>query len=100
MKNRAPATKVPIFRRAWMLESLFFFPVLWQEAFRLSSRTTHRILPVSVRFAFLLSSIVVAGYELTQSTSTTSDVMDIPAGVAGALFYLLIRRIALRLAPK
>jgi hypothetical protein len=143
--------KVPFLRRAWMLETLFFFVVLWQESYRLSSRTAHKILPVdkqlqdfyyynfgdfvngyviaflvdgafqiiifknnpsfklsgvsltkwgSTLFATLFSISVVVGYELMQSTSTTSDVMDIPAGILGALLYLLIRWIALRLAVK
>ncbi len=34
-------------RNPWILESIIFFIVLWQESFRLSSRTSHKILPVS-----------------------------------------------------
>lgn len=34
-------------RKPWILESIIFFLVLWQESFRLSSRTSHKILPVS-----------------------------------------------------
>jgi hypothetical protein len=35
--------------KPWLLETLFFFAVLWQESFRLSSRTLHRVLPVGSR---------------------------------------------------
>jgi hypothetical protein len=35
--------------RPWVLESVFFFLALWQESFRLSSRTAHKSLPVSLR---------------------------------------------------
>jgi hypothetical protein len=137
--------------RPWILESIFFFLVIWQESFRLSSRTMHKILPVSpwlqkyyyynfgdfvngfiIAFiidgainvifikkalyykisgfqitkttitilATLFSIVVVVVFELMQSASTTPDVKDIPAGVFGALFYLFIRMIALKLTSK
>jgi len=151
MGEETHSKKVSILRRAWMPETLFFFVVLWQEAFRLSSRTAHVVLPVSKqlqnfyyynfgdfvngyviafladgviqmmlfkknpqlrisRFHFtkkgsalistLFSIAVVVGYELMPSTSTTSDVMDIPAGIFGALFYLVVRWFALRLTAE
>ncbi len=31
----------------WILETIFFFLVLWQESFRLSARTAQRTLPLS-----------------------------------------------------
>lgn len=34
-------------KRPWLPETVFFFITLWQEAFRLSSRTAHKTLPVS-----------------------------------------------------
>jgi ABC-type antimicrobial peptide transport system permease subunit len=132
--------------RPWLFESLIFFFVLWQESFRLSSRTSHKILPISPTLqkyyyynfgdfvngyiiAFIIDGIinltllktaisynisslqitkrknaflatvfsiaVVVIFELTQSTATTSDVNDIPAGIFGALLYYLIRFFAL-----
>jgi len=132
--------------RPWLFESLFFFLVLWQESFRLSSRTSHKILPISSTLqkyyyynfgdfvngyiiAFIIDGIinltllktgtsykissfqitkrknaflatgfsitVVVIFELTQSTTTTSDINDIPAGIFGALLYYLIRLFAL-----
>jgi len=134
--------------RPWFIESLIFFFVLWQESFRLSSRTSHKILPINLtlqnyyyynfgdfvngyimgfiidgvinlallkkttsykilRFqitkrknallATLLSMSIVVIFELTQSTTTTPDVNDIPAGIFGAFLYYLIRLLALRL---
>jgi hypothetical protein len=40
----------PYLRKPWILETVFFFIVLWQESFRLSSRTSHKILPIAKRF--------------------------------------------------
>lgn len=31
----------------WIIETVVFFLVMWQESFRLSSRTSHKILPVN-----------------------------------------------------
>lgn len=137
----------PFLHRPWIIETLCFFLVLWQEAFRLEARTAQRHLPVSRRvrdfyyfhfgdfangFAiaylldgvanYVLSSrlasgatpITVLGVGLSTrrltlvatvlscacitalelglaSASTTSDIADIPAGLAGALVYWLIR---------
>lgn len=133
--------------RPWFIETAVFFLVLWQESFRLSARTSHKILPIhlnlqnyyyynfgdfvngyimayiidgianftilrystSYKFshfevtkrksgliATLISISVVVVFELTQSTSTTSDVSDIPAGIAGAILYFLIRLLSLK----
>lgn len=143
-KNKAPLS---FYKRPWFIESVVFFLVLWQESFRLSARTSHKILPVpsilqnyyyynfgdfvngyimafiadgiinltllnkgrsfkivhleittrsSAVLATLFSTCVVVVYELTQSTTTTSDANDIPAGILGALFYYLIRQFALK----
>jgi hypothetical protein len=35
--------------KPWVLESVFFFAVMWQESFRLSARTSHRVLPVHIQ---------------------------------------------------
>lgn len=137
--------------RPWFIESLTFFLVLWQESFRLSSRTSHKILPISLKLqnyyyynfgdfvngyimafiidglinvtllkstisyrisffeitkrtnaflATLLSGSIVVVFELTQSTSTTSDVNDIPAGILGAFLYYLVRLLALKINEK
>lgn len=134
--------------RPWFWESLVFFIALWQESFRLSSRTSHKVLPIGVGLqnyyyynfgdfvngyviayiidgvinftllktsisykiagfkitkrgnailASLFSSLIVVVFELMQSTSTTSDVNDIPAGILGAFLYLLIRLLALKI---
>lgn len=139
------------FATPWFLESLFFFLVLWQESFRLSSRTAHKILPIkstlqkyyyynfgdfvngyimafiidgvvnvilfkegrSYRiFNFIVSKIfnsflaticscsIVVVFELIQSTSTTSDLNDIPAGILGAFLYFAIRLFALKINEK
>lgn len=32
--------------RPWILETIFFFLVLWQESLRLSFRTSHKLLPI------------------------------------------------------
>ncbi|MBL0145352.1 MAG: hypothetical protein IPP48_05960 [Chitinophagaceae bacterium] len=141
----------PYLRKPWILETIFFFVVLWQESFRLSSRTSHKILPLTKRLqhiyyynfgdfvngyviafivdgvsnlflfkqresykllgfkistrknaflASLISIFVVAIFELTQSTSTTSDINDIPAGVLGAILYFFIRLLALKLTSE
>lgn len=138
-------------RKPWILESIVLFIVLWQESFRLSSRTSHKILPVSKQIenyyyynfgdfvngyviafiidgisnlimyknlnsyavlgfkinkqknaflAILISIFIVSIYELTQSASTTSDINDIPAGVAGAILYFFIRLLALKMTSK
>lgn len=31
----------------WIIETIVFFLVMWQESFRLSSRTSHKILPIN-----------------------------------------------------
>jgi hypothetical protein len=135
-------------RKPWILESIIFFLALWQESFRLSSRTSHKILPVSKQvqnfyyynfgdfvngyviafiidgvsglilfrnrgsysvsgftinmqknafLASLISTFIVAIFELTQSASTTSDINDIPAGILGAIIYFVVRMLALKL---
>jgi hypothetical protein len=133
----------------WVIETVVFFIVMWQESYRLSSRTLHRILPINKQiqnyyyynfgdfvngyiiafiidglinlvffktnnfyiisgyritkkmnavFASMTSIIIVIIFELSQSTSTTSDIKDIPAGILGAITFYLIRLIALKLA--
>jgi hypothetical protein len=54
----------------------------------------------STLIATLFSIAVVIAYELMPSTSTTSDILDILAGISGALLYLLVRWFALRVAAK
>jgi hypothetical protein len=41
-----PPAPRPFFRRPWVVESLVFFGVLWQESLRLEWRTAHRVLPL------------------------------------------------------
>jgi hypothetical protein len=135
--------------KPWIIETVVFFLVMWQESFRLSARTSHKILPINKRiqdyyyynfgdfvngyiiafiidgiinlillktdkfymiFGFritkkmnailstLVSIFIVVIFELIQSTSTTSDIKDIPAGVLGAIFFYFIRLFALMLA--
>lgn len=141
----------PYLARPWFIESIIFFLVLWQESFRLSSRTSQKILPVPLEFqnyyyynfgdfvngyimafiidgminftllkhslsyrvgrfevtkiknallATLISISIVAAYELMPSTTTTSDVNDIPAGIFGSFLYFLVRMLALRYTEK
>lgn len=143
-KNKAPLS---LLARPWFFESLIFFLTLWQESFRLSSRTSHKILPISLKLqnyyyynfgdfvngyimafiidgfinltlfkkstsykisgfeitkrssallATLFSIAIVVIFELTQSTATTSDINDIPAGILGAILYYLVRLLALK----
>jgi hypothetical protein len=133
----------------WIIETVVFFLVMWQESFRLSSRTSHKILPINKHIqnyyfynfgdfvngyiiAFiidgvinlmvfkteefymifgyritkkinailstLISVFIVVIFELIQSTSTTSDIKDIPAGILGAICFYFIRLVALMLA--
>jgi hypothetical protein len=133
----------------WLIETVVFFLVMWQESFRLSLRTSHMILPINKHiqnyyyynfgdfvngyiiafiidgvinlvflktnkfymiFGFrvtkkmnailstLISVFIVVIFELLQSTSTTSDIKDIPAGVLGAVSFYFIRLFALMLA--
>jgi len=49
----------------------------------------------SAFLATLISIFIVVIFELIQSTSTTSDVNDIPAGILGAILYYLVRLLAL-----
>jgi hypothetical protein len=44
--NKSP---FPYLLKPWVVESIFFFLVLWQESFRLSSRTAHKMLPISTQ---------------------------------------------------
>lgn len=149
-KNKKKLTFAGLLK-PWIPETIFFFIVLWQESFRLSSRTAHKILPIStplqnyyyynfgdfvngyiiayitdgvINLIFfkanlyytiaglqvskwknallsgIFSILVVVVFEVTQSTSTTSDVKDIPAGALGAFFYCLIRLFALKINTK
>ena len=41
-----PPAPRPFLRRPWVVESLVFFGVLWQESLRLEWRTAHRVLPL------------------------------------------------------
>lgn len=135
--------------RPWVIETIIFCLVLYQESFRLSARTANRLLPVSKQlqdfyyfnfgdfvngyviaymadglinmllfksdnfyrlagiqiskrantlFATLFSSIIIIVFELSGSGSTTSDLMDIPAGILGAILFYLIRQITLKIA--
>jgi hypothetical protein len=142
-----------VWRIPWVIETLVFWLVLWQESIRLELRTAHRQLPMppwlqdvyyyrSGDFAngyvnaFLidgvaslvlhwagvteaggdawwrrallneprralaataLSTLVIIAVETFPSALTRADWLDIPAGVAGALCYLCIRLIGLKL---
>ncbi len=35
--------------RPWVMETVVFWFVLWQESFRLSARTLHKILPINFK---------------------------------------------------
>lgn len=134
-------------KRPWVVETIVFFLVAWQESFRLSSRTAHKLLPVNKQIqdyyyfnfgdfvngyiiAFiadglinflvlkaapfykvfglriskranallstLFSAVIIVLFELSQSGSTTSDIKDIPAGIAGAVLFCIVRFIALK----
>jgi hypothetical protein len=140
---------IPFLSRPWIIETIVFFLVAYQESFRLSSRTAHKLLPVSKQiqdyyyfnfgdfvngyiiafiadglinflviksassyklfglqitkrtnalFSTLFSAVIIVLFELSQSGSTTSDIMDIPAGIAGALLFCLTRLVALKIS--
>ncbi len=138
--------------KPWFLETVVFFLVLWQESFRLSSRTAHQTLPIGSPFqsfyyyyfgdfvngfvmAFILDGLAEMAlfrkqanriaqpkypkFKITQkvltlsatflsilmiivvelgwlSLATTSDILDIPAGIAGAFLFSFIRLFALK----
>lgn len=138
-------------KRPWVVETIVFFLVAWQESFRLSSRTAHKLLPVNKQIqdyyyfnfgdfvngyiiAFiadglinflvlktapfykvfglritkrtnallstLFSAVIIVLFELSQSGSTTSDARDIPAGVAGAVLFCIVRFIAIKFTER
>lgn len=138
-------------KRPWVVETIVFFLVAWQESFRLSSRTAHKLLPVNKQIqdyyyfnfgdfvngyiiAFiadglinflvlktasfykvfglriskrtnallstLLSIVIIVAFEMSQSGSTTSDAKDIPAGVAGAVLFCIVRFIAIKFTER
>ena len=138
--------------KPWYLETVVFFLVLWQESFRLSSRTSQQTLPIASRFqdlyyyhfgdfvngfviafildglaemalfrkqengipqprfstfniphhvltlsATLISTLIIIVVELGWlSFATTSDILDIPAGIAGSFLFYFIRLFAHR----
>ena len=138
-------------KKPWVIETIFFFLILWQESFRLSLRTAKKnfspdwlkdfyyynfgdfvngyvmayifdglasylffqkngigkefykisIFKVTETSNAILSSsvsaIIIAIFELGQSSAlTTADLMDIPAGAAGAMVYCVIRLLVLK----
>jgi hypothetical protein len=148
--DKEPANKkyLSYLASPWIIETIVFFLVMWQESFRLSSRTSHKILPINKHIqnyyyynfgdfvngyiiAFIIDGVInlvflktgefymlfgyritkkmnailstltsifiVVIFELIQSTSTTSDIKDIPAGVLGAISFYFIRLFALSL---
>jgi hypothetical protein len=138
--------------KPWSLETVVFFLVLWQESFRLSSRTSQQTLLIGSRFqdfyyyhfgdfvngfviAFILDGLAemalfrkqengiaqprYSKFKITHnalslcatfisiliimivelgwlSLATTSDIFDIPAGIAGSLLYYFVRLFAVR----
>jgi|WetSurMetagenome_2_1015567.scaffolds.fasta_scaffold01786_12 hypothetical protein len=46
--DKEPAYKkyIQYLATPWVIETVVFFMVMWQESFRLSSRTSHKILPI------------------------------------------------------
>jgi len=139
-----------IFTRPWVVETLFFFLIAWQESIRLSLRTSgigfsprwlkdfyfynfgdfvngyimayifdgltnyfifqkkevncYSIFQVkftkakSAILACVISAIIIIIFEIGQSSAlTTADLMDIPAGVGGAIFYCWVRLLILHM---
>lgn len=132
----------------WIAEIIALALVVFQEGFRLESRTAHRVLPippslqsfyyyhfgdfsngfvnafivdglvdtllvpmtmrlryqprllpspqVRLLIAVLASVAIVVAFEVVQNSITQSDLADIPAGIAGACAYFLVRLFALR----
>lgn len=133
-------------KKPWIVETIFFFLILWQESFRLSLRTAEKRFsptwlkdfyfynfgdfvngyimayifdglanylifqknntnnefykifkfkitkPTNAILSTSVSAIIIAVFELGQSSAlTTADLMDIPAGVGGAIVYCAIR---------
>ena len=84
---------------AYIIDGIINFTLLKSSASYKFSRfevTKRR----SISIATLISISVVVVFELSQSTATTSDVNDIPAGVAGAILYYLIRLFSLKITTQ
>lgn len=152
MSSSLKSRLVSLIRLPWGIEIVATFLVVFQENFRLESRTGHQTLPVSATFqsfyyyhfgdffngfidafvidgltdtllmpfidkrlrhsprllsppiraivASVISALIVVVFETRQNAITQSDLSDIPAGVAGALGYLLVRLIALQVRSR